>query len=129
MICVTITLVTYLKYYLWTTNFSEINSLHQVDDIIYQLHSSKGIRQRNYCNNLATRVIPFIFSKSAIGGTILKTLLPHFLENPVVLIPIHHTLQSQQLFFRTMPKLYAVGFSLCTEQFLIKYNAFKMQGK
>ena len=130
MIYVTITLVTYLKYYLRTRTLSEINSLHQVDDVIYQLHSSRGIRQGNYCNNLATRVIPYIFSKSAIGETILKTLLPHFSWGPCCLdtsnirIYIHH-----KFFFPTMPKLYTLGFSLCREQFLTKYNGFKMQGK
>ena len=43
-----------------------------------------SIRQAKYCNNLATRVIPFfIASKSSVGKTILKTVLPHFPKDPV----------------------------------------------
>ena len=82
-IYVTITLVKYLKSYLLTRNLSEINSRDQVDDF-YQLHLSRSIRQGNYFNDLATRVIPFIVSKSAVGGIILKTLLSHFLEDLVI---------------------------------------------
>ena len=41
-------------------------------------------RQGKYCNNLATRVIPFfIVSKSSVGETILKTVLPHLPKDPV----------------------------------------------
>ena len=41
-------------------------------------------RQGNYCNNLATRVIPFfIVSKSSVGETISKAILPHFSKDPV----------------------------------------------
>ena len=60
--------------------FYKINLHHQVDDVICQLYLSRGVRKRNYCNNLATRLIPLIVSKSAVGETILKTLLPHFLS-------------------------------------------------
>ena len=43
-----------------------------------------SIRQAKHCNNLATRVIPFfIASKSSVGKTILKTVLPHFPKDPV----------------------------------------------
>ena len=36
-----------------------------------------------YCNNLATRVIPFfIVLKSPLGETILKTVLPLFSKDP-----------------------------------------------
>ena len=36
-------------------------------------------RQGNYCNNPATRAIPFfIVSKSAVGETISKPVLPQF---------------------------------------------------
>ena len=42
------------------------------------------IRQGNYCNNLATRVIPFlIVSKSLVGETISKNALPHISKDPV----------------------------------------------
>ena len=41
-------------------------------------------RQGNYCNNLATRAIPFfIVSETSVGETILKTVLPHFSKDPV----------------------------------------------
>ena len=44
-----------------------------------------GYRQGKYCNNLATRVIPFfIVLKLSVGETILKTVLPHFSKEPVV---------------------------------------------
>ena len=80
--------MTYLIYYLQTRNLFQINSHHQVDDVISQLHLSRGIRQGNYCNNLATRVTLFIVLKSAVREAILKTVLPQFLEDPVVQIQI-----------------------------------------
>ena len=44
---------------------------------------SRENRQRKYCNNLPIRVIPFfIVSKSSVGKTILKTVLPHFFKVP-----------------------------------------------
>ena len=37
---------------------------------------------KNYCNNLATRVIPFFtVSKSSVGKTIWKTVLPKTFRN------------------------------------------------
>ena len=54
----TITLVSYLIFYLRTRNLFEINSHHQVEGVIYQLHLSRGMRQGNYYNNLATRGDP-----------------------------------------------------------------------
>ena len=100
---------------------------------IYQLHLSRGMRQGNYCNNLATRVTPFIISKSAIGETVLKTILPHVLEDPVVnnIIDTNNIIvySHYKKLFSNMPKLYTLGFSLRTEQFLRKYYVFKMQGK
>ena len=41
-------------------------------------------RKGNYCNNLATRVIPFfIVLKSSVGEAISKTVPPYFSKNPV----------------------------------------------
>ena len=41
-------------------------------------------RQGTYCNNLATKVTPFfIVSKSSVGETISKTVLPHFSKDPL----------------------------------------------
>ena len=41
-------------------------------------------KQGNYCNNLATGVIPFfIVSKSSVDKAISKTILPHFSKDPV----------------------------------------------
>ena len=43
-----------------------------------------NITTRNYCNNLATRVIPFfIISKSSVDETISKTVAPHSSKDPV----------------------------------------------
>ena len=50
-------------------------------------------RQGNYCNNLATRIIPFfIVSKSSVHEIILKTVLPHFSKGPFddFIIYSHH---------------------------------------
>ena len=55
----------------------------------YFRKSATSYRQGKYCNNLATRVIPFfIVSKSSVGETILKTVLPHFSKDPVAWIPM-----------------------------------------
>ena len=90
-ICDNITLVAYLLYYLLTRNLFEIKLCHQVDDVICQLHFSRDIRKRSYCNNLATRAIPLIVSKSAVGEKISKTLLPHFLSTllPQIFLQLH----------------------------------------
>ena len=72
--------------------------------MIYQLHLSSGIRQGNSCNNLATRVIPLILSKSAVAGKFLKTLLPIFLRTLLSRYQWNHSLQSPLFFFPTMPK-------------------------
>ena len=41
-------------------------------------------RQGNYCNNLASKVIPFfIISKSSVDERISKTVLPHFSKDPI----------------------------------------------
>ena len=41
-------------------------------------------RQGNYCNNLATRAIPFfIVSKSSVGETTSEAFLPHFSKDSV----------------------------------------------
>ena len=83
--------VAYLLYYLLTRNLFEIKLCHQVDDVICQLHFSRDIRKRSYCNNLATRAIPLIVSKSAVGEKISKTLLPHFLSTllPQIFLQLH----------------------------------------
>ena len=60
---------------------------------------------RNYYNNLATRVIPvFIVSKSSLDETISEIVLPHFCKDPV--------------FFQT-----------CLNYTSLKHYGFKMQGK
>ena len=44
----------------------------------------KTYKQGNYCNNLATRVIPFfVVSKLSVGEIILKTVPTHFSNDPV----------------------------------------------
>ena len=88
-------------------------------------------RQGSYCNNLATGVIPFfIISKSLADGAISKTVLPHFFNYPLPRYRWRHYLQSpQKLLFETCLNFISSGCSSCTNQFLIKYYGFKMQGK
>ena len=93
--------------------------------------SSASVRQGNYWNNLATRVIPFfIISKSSVGEAISKTVLPHFLMTSLSRYRWRHNLRSaQNLLFQTCLNYIVLGCSLCTNQLLIKHYGFKMQGK
>ena len=91
----------------------------------------KIYRQGKYCNNLATRVIPyFIVSKSSVGKTILKTVLPHFSKDPVAQIPMtSQFMVNPKFLFQTCLNYTLLGCSLCTDKFLIKYYGFKIKGK
>ena len=90
------------------------------------------IRQKKYCNNLATRVISFfIVSTSSVGES--KNRPTTFFQ--VFLTPSprywwRQNLQSlQKIFFQTCSSYISLGCSLCTDQFLIKHYGFKIQAK
>ena len=68
---------------IWKSRHRSFSSPLQIQSISL-LCSKHFIRQGKYRNNLEIRVIPsFIASKSSVGETILKTVLPHFSKDPV----------------------------------------------
>ena len=55
-------------------------------------------RQGNYCNNLATKAIPFfIVSKSSVGKTISKTVIPHFSKHFSMALKLRENELSRQI--------------------------------
>ena len=98
---------------------------------ILQKMIANGYRQGNYCNNLATRLIPFfIVSKSLVGETVSNPSYHIFLRSPLPRYRWRHNVRSpQKLFFQTCLNYISLGCSLYTDQFLIGHYGFKMQGK
>ena len=90
----------------------------------YDMKRWKNITQGNYCNPF------FIVSKSSVDETILKTVLPHFSNNQLPRYRWRHNLLwPQKLFFQTCLNYTSLGCFLCTDQFLINYHGFRIQGK
>ena len=84
---------------------------------------------KNFCNNLVTRVIPFfIVLKSSIDETILKLSYHSFLRTPLPRYQWRHIWRSRQkLYFQTSISCLSLGCFFCTNQFLINQFEFKMQ--